>query len=131
MLAETLTLMLMSMGSVGLWTLRVMMAAHDRRFIASGVAALEAVVFALSFSQLLGNLDQVHRLAGYSAGVALGTFAGMCLSQHLPSGRRHVAADRSRLSSAVRVDARHPEPATSPKPRSSAFRRCASHSVGA
>lgn len=88
MIVETLSLMLMSMGSVGLWTLRVTMAARDRRAVASGVAAIEAVVFALSFSQLLTDLDQIHRLAGYSTGVAIGTYAGMSVSQHLRPARQ-------------------------------------------
>lgn len=87
MVVESLTLMLMSMGSVGLWTLRVTMAAHDRRIVAAAVAAVESIVFAVSFSQLVADLEQIHRLVGYSSGVAIGTYAGMVISRHVPPAR--------------------------------------------
>lgn len=95
MIAETLALMLMSMGGVGLWTLRVTFAAEDRRAVASGTAALEAVVFAVSFSQLLSGLDELHRLVGYAVGVAIGTYAGMCGARHLPRSQRRAEPDGS------------------------------------
>jgi len=92
-IAEMLGLMLMSMGGVGLWTLRVTFAAQDRRAIASGTAALEAVVFALSYSQLLSSLDELHRLVGYAVGVAIGTYVGMCLARRTPRSHRRAVPD--------------------------------------
>jgi uncharacterized protein YebE (UPF0316 family) len=77
---------LLAMVSVGLWTLRVALAASDRRLAGAGVAAVEAVVFALAFSNLVANLGSWERIAGYAVGVAAGTVAGLVINDRLNPG---------------------------------------------
>ena len=50
----------LAMGSVALWTVRVALAARGRKF-AGGVAAVEALVFALAFTHLAAALDAPER----------------------------------------------------------------------
>ena len=77
---------LLAMVSVGLWTLRVALAASGRRLAAATVAALEAVVFALAFSNLVGHLGAWQRIAGYAIGVAIGTVGGLAINDRLDRG---------------------------------------------
>ena len=77
---------LLAVVSVGLWTLRVALAAGGRRVAAAIVAAVEAVVFALAFSNLVANLGSWARLAGYAIGVAVGTVAGLAINDKLSHG---------------------------------------------
>jgi uncharacterized protein YebE (UPF0316 family) len=75
--------------SVGLWTLRVALAARGRRLAASGTASVEALLFVLAFGRVVDALDDPVRLLGYALGVAAGTFAGLTLEAR--SERRRVA----------------------------------------
>jgi uncharacterized protein YebE (UPF0316 family) len=77
---------LLAMASVGLWTLRVALAAAGRRLAGAAVAAVEAVVFALAFSNLVANLGSWERIAGYAIGVAAGTVAGLAINDRLSQG---------------------------------------------
>lgn len=70
-------LAIVSTVSVGLWTLRVTLAARGRRTAASGTASVEALLFALAFSRVLEALEDPVRVVGYAAGVAAGTFVGL------------------------------------------------------
>ena len=72
--------------SVGLWTLRVAVAARGRRGLSAIVAAVEAVVFALVFSSLVSDLSSWDRIVGYGAGVAVGTVVGLVVSDRLNPG---------------------------------------------
>ena len=70
----------LAMVSVGLWTLRVALAASGRRLTGAAVAAVEAVVFALAFSNLVTDLGSWERVAGYAVGVAVGTVGGLAVN---------------------------------------------------
>ena len=72
--------------SVGLWTLRVALAARGRRGLSAVVAAVEAVVFALVFSSLISDLSSWDRIVGYGIGVAVGTVGGLIVSDRLSPG---------------------------------------------
>ena len=77
---------MLAMASVGLWTLRVALAARGRRLVGAAVAAGEAVVFALVFSSLVSDLGSWDRLAGYAIGVAVGTVVGLMVNDRLNPG---------------------------------------------
>ena len=77
---------LLAVLSVGLWTLRVALAARGCRVAGAGVAAAEAVVFALVFSNLIADLGSWDRIAGYAVGVAVGTCAGLAVNDRLAPG---------------------------------------------
>jgi uncharacterized protein YebE (UPF0316 family) len=83
---SALAMVLLAMVSVGLWTLRVALAAAGRRVAGAAVAAVEAVVFALAFSQLVADLGSWDRLGGYAIGVALGTVGGLAVKERFDPG---------------------------------------------
>jgi uncharacterized protein YebE (UPF0316 family) len=104
----------MALVSVGLWTLRVTLAAKGRKLLGAGAAAVEAVVFALVFSSLAASLDSPSRLVGYAIGVAAGTLLGLYLDERGSRGTSEVqlvvhGRDR-RVAESLR---RHGWPATS------------------
>jgi uncharacterized protein YebE (UPF0316 family) len=77
---------LLAMVSVSLWTLRVALAASGRCVAGAAVAAVEAVVFVLAFSNLVANLGSWDRIAGYAIGVALGTIGGLLVNERVSNG---------------------------------------------
>jgi len=90
--AEATVMALLAMVSVGLWTLRVALAARGRRLAGAAVAAVEAVVFAMVFSSLVGDLESWDRVAGYAAGVAVGTVGGLVVNDRMNPGGTVVEA---------------------------------------
>ena len=81
---------LLAVASVGLWTLRVAVTARGRRAIAATVAAVEAVVFAVAFTNVAAHLDSPVRIAGYAGGVAFGTVLGLTADRRLSAGVSEV-----------------------------------------
>jgi uncharacterized protein YebE (UPF0316 family) len=81
---------LLAMASVGLWTLRVALTARGRKGLAAAVASLEAVVFAVAFTNITGHLDSPARIVGYAAGVAIGTVLGLTVDHHASPGVAEV-----------------------------------------
>jgi uncharacterized protein YebE (UPF0316 family) len=77
---------LLAITSVGLWTLRVALTARGRRGIGATVAAVEAVVFAVAFTNVAAHLDSPVRIAGYAGGVAFGTVLGLTADRRLSAG---------------------------------------------
>ncbi|HEX2192196.1 MAG TPA: DUF5698 domain-containing protein [Acidimicrobiales bacterium] len=80
----------MALVNVGLWTLRVAFAARGRKLLGAGVAALEAVVFAVAFSSLAASLDAPVRVVGYGLGVAAGTLVGLTLDERASRGKSEI-----------------------------------------
>ena len=81
---------LLAITSVGLWTLRVALTAHGRKTIGATVAAVEAVIFAVAFTNVAGHLHSPLRVAGYAAGVAFGTMLGLTVDRRLSPGVSEV-----------------------------------------
>ena len=81
---------LLAMASVGLWTLRVALTARGRKSVGAAVAAVEAVVFAVAFTNVAAHLDSPFRIAGYAAGVAFGTVLGLTVDRRLSAGVSEV-----------------------------------------
>ena len=81
---------LLAITSVGLWTLRVALTARGRRTIGATVAAVEAVIFAVAFTNVAAHLDSPLRIAGYAAGVAFGTVLGLTADRRLSAGVSEV-----------------------------------------
>ena len=76
----------LAIASVGLWTLRVATAARGRKLAGALIAAVEALVFALTFSHLVTDLSSPDRLVGYGLGVAIGTVLGLVVNDRLTPG---------------------------------------------
>jgi uncharacterized protein YebE (UPF0316 family) len=90
--ADSLGMAALAMGSVALWTVRVALAARGRKFVGAGVAAVEALVFALAFTHLAAALDAPERVGGYGLGVAAGTLLGLAADERLTRSRSEVRA---------------------------------------
>jgi uncharacterized protein YebE (UPF0316 family) len=104
----------LAMLSVGMWTLRVTVAARGLKLAGAGIAAAEALVFALTFSHLVTDLSSPSRLVAYGAGVAAGTALGLSVNDRTTHGHSelHLVAsgDRTDLVECFR---RNGWPATS------------------
>lgn len=92
--------------SVGMWTLRVAVAARGLKLAGAAIAATEAVVFALTFSRLVTDLGSPARLLGYAAGVAAGTVVGLAINDRTARGHSEfhlvAAGDRNDLVACLR-----------------------------
>src|ERR671915_299002 len=73
--------------SVGLWTLRVALTSRGRKVAGSVTAGLEALVFLLAFSSVLGDMNAIERIVGDAVGVGAGTLLGVFLDEHLSAGQ--------------------------------------------
>lgn len=80
---ETLGLVVLTTLNVGLWTLRVTLAATGRRLLAAVVASAEAVLFTLAFGTVVSSLDDPARIGAYAIGVGAGTLAGLAVEERL------------------------------------------------
>jgi uncharacterized protein YebE (UPF0316 family) len=93
--------------SVGMWTLRVAVAARGLKLAGAAIAATEAVVFALTFSRLVTDLGSPGRLLGYAAGVAAGTAVGLAINDRTARGHSELhlvaAGDRGDLVACLRA----------------------------
>jgi uncharacterized protein YebE (UPF0316 family) len=89
-LVTPLTMAGLAIASVGLWTLRVALAARGRKAAAALVAAVEAVVFATAFTRLASELDAPERVGAYAVGVAIGTLLGLSLDERLSGGQSEL-----------------------------------------
>jgi len=100
--------------SVSMWTFRVAVAARGLKLAGATVAAVEAVVFALTFSHLVTDLASPGRLLSYAAGVAIGTAVGLTVNDHTARGHTelHLVAHGDRADLVERFRA-HGWPATS------------------
>lgn len=83
---------LLATANVGLWTLRVALAAAGRRVVAAVVAGAEAVLFALVFSTVVTSLDAPARVLAYAVGVGVGTLLGIVVDERLTGGQSLVTA---------------------------------------
>ena len=80
----------LAIASVGLWTVRVALAARARRAAGAVVAAVEALVFTLAFTRLASDLDSPARVGGYAVGVAIGTLLGLSIDERMSGGQSEV-----------------------------------------
>jgi uncharacterized protein YebE (UPF0316 family) len=103
---EIATMFGLALLSVSLWTFRVSITARGLKLASAAMAAVEAVVYVLSFSQLLTDIGSPGRLAGYAAGVAAGTAVGLVLDDRTARGHTelHLVArgDRADLVDRLR-----------------------------
>lgn len=90
MSAEIPIMFSLAVLSVGMWTVRVAVAARGRRFASAAVAATEAVVFALTFSHLVTDLASPIRVVSYAGGVAAGTVVGLLVNDRASRSKTEI-----------------------------------------
>lgn len=88
--ASAAGLALLATANVGLWTLRVALAAAGRRTVAAAVSGVEAVLFAVAFGSVVASLDDPVRIGAYAIGVAAGTWLGLRVETRLSGGQSLV-----------------------------------------
>lgn len=90
---------LLSITTVGLWTIRVAMTARGGRIGATVISAVEATLYVVVVSRLVGSLNAPFHLVVYAIGVGVGTYVGLTLdasarsrsmSTKRQSGDRHT-----------------------------------------
>jgi uncharacterized protein YebE (UPF0316 family) len=94
-LLTAVSLTVLAAFSVSLWTVRVAFTADRRLVAAAGVAAMEATMFAVAFSTLLGRIDSPVSVLAYALGVAAGTMAALRVEPLLSRRPRPSPADPS------------------------------------
>ncbi len=104
---EIATMFAMALLSVSLWTFRIAITARGLKLASAVMAAVEAVVYLMSFSRLVSDLGSPGRVLGYAAGVAVGTAVGLVLDAKTTQGHTelHLVArgDRADLVSQYRA----------------------------
>jgi len=105
---EIATMFGLALLSVSMWTFRVAITARGLKLASAAMAAVEAVIYVLSFSQLLADLSSPGRLMGYAAGVAVGTAVGLVLDDKTTRGHTelHLIARGDRADLVDRFRAR-------------------------
>lgn len=76
--------------SVSPWTFRVSITARGLKLASAVMAAVEAVIYVLSFSQLITDIGSPGRVLGYGAGVAVGTALGLVLDDKTSRGHTEL-----------------------------------------
>lgn len=87
---EITTMFGLAMLSVSLWTYRVSITARGLKLASASMAAVEAVVYVLSFSELITDLGSPGRIMGYAAGVAVGTAIGLVVDERSVRGHTEL-----------------------------------------
>jgi uncharacterized protein YebE (UPF0316 family) len=64
-----------------LGTVRVIVTVHQHRWLSSGVAFIESLIFAMVFSRVVNDLTNFANLMAYCGGFALGNYLGMMIEQ--------------------------------------------------
>jgi len=67
-------------------TLRLVAITRQRRLIASGMAAMEAFIFAVVIANVVQDLENVINLTAYCLGASIGSYLGMMLESRFVTG---------------------------------------------
>lgn len=90
LIADAAGLTLLAACRVGLWTLRVTVAAAGRKPTAAAIAGVESLLFVLAFGTVLSSLHDPVRIVAHAIGVTSGTLLGMVADERLSTGRSLV-----------------------------------------
>lgn len=71
---------------ITLSTVRLLLLSRASRIIVGSIAFIEALTFALTFSQVLSDLSNIWYLTAYCLGFAVGTIVGLFLEERLAAG---------------------------------------------
>lgn len=74
-------------ASVCLWTLRIAITSRGKRAAGAMMSTVEATVYVVAVSHVLGSLDAPVHIAMYGLGVGVGTYAGLVIDSAVGDGR--------------------------------------------
>ncbi len=86
MLGNALLIFCLRLVDVSLGTVRMIMISRGRRKIAPVLGFVEVTIWVVAISQVMGNLDNIFNILGYSGGFAAGTLVGMWIEDKLALG---------------------------------------------
>ena len=107
LIVQPVLIAVLVVAEVGVFSLRVALAAKGRKNIAALLGAVNAVISVAALAQVLTNLDRPGNVAGYAVGVAVGVYLG-CLADERLAGepveyRVVVPGDGAELAAALRA----------------------------
>ncbi len=85
-LGSALFIFVLRLADVSLGTLRTMMIMRGMRYRAALLGFVEVTIWVVAISQVLGHLDTIWNVIGYSSGFAAGILSGMWLENKLALG---------------------------------------------
>lgn len=89
-LPNTFFIFALCLIQVSIGTLRTMMITRGKRTWAAMLGFIEVSLWVIGISQVIGHLDTVWNVLGYSSGYVTGTMMGMWLESHLALGYVNV-----------------------------------------
>ncbi len=85
-LSNTLFIFMLCLVQVSISTLRTIMIARGKQTWAALLGFIEVSLWIIGVSQVIGHLDSVWNVIGYSSGYVVGTMLGMWLEGRLALG---------------------------------------------
>jgi len=85
-LGNALFIFVLRLTDVSMGTMRMIMVMRDMRYWAALLGFVEVTIWVVAISQVIGHLDNVWSVVGYSGGFATGTLLGMWLESKLALG---------------------------------------------
>ena len=89
-LISALTIFVLRIVDVSLYTVRIMMVVRGRKALAFLFAFFQALGFVVAMKLVFSDLGNWGKVAGYSAGFATGLIIGMALENRLAVGYTHL-----------------------------------------
>ena len=89
-LSNALILFALCLIQVSVGTLRTIMITRGKRIWAALLGFLEVSLWVIGVSQVIGHLDTIWNVVGYSSGYVVGTMMGMWLESRLALGYVNV-----------------------------------------
>ncbi|HSQ26004.1 MAG TPA: DUF5698 domain-containing protein [Anaerolineales bacterium] len=89
-LISALTIFVLRIVDVSLYTVRIMMVMRGRKALAFLFAFFQALGFVVAMQLVFSDLGNWGKIAGYSAGFATGLIIGMALENRLAVGYAHL-----------------------------------------
>ncbi|ERN51341.1 DUF5698 domain-containing protein [Alkalihalophilus marmarensis] len=85
-LVMVLTILIINVVYVTLFTVRMIFTLKGQRYLAAGVSVIEILVYVIGLSLVLDNLDQPQNLIAYALGYGIGVIIGMKVEEKLALG---------------------------------------------
>ncbi|OLS36428.1 DUF2179 domain-containing protein [Alkalihalophilus pseudofirmus] len=85
-LIMVLTILIINVVYVTLFTVRMIFTLKGQRYLAAGVSVIEILVYVIGLSLVLDNLDQPQNLIAYALGYGIGVIIGMKVEEKLALG---------------------------------------------
>jgi uncharacterized protein YebE (UPF0316 family) len=95
-ITEALIIFLLRLTDVSMGTIRTIFITRGQKIFAALLGFVEICIWVMAISRVLGHLDNVWSVVGYSGGFAAGTLIGMAVEERLALGYAdmHIISSR-------------------------------------